>query len=135
MTDLCYQAWLLCDLAFPLLITKVYVTSMPSGPNTTEPLCLNPRTHSGTRWGAHHWWPRLWKEAQWVLEREAQRKNPQGKEELGIQPVWRDLPKSWPASRGPASPAAPTRRCIKQKRKEAERSRVAWRGRGGGCAL
>lgn len=60
--------------------------------------------------------------------------NPQGKE-LGIQPTWRDLLKSWPAPRGPESPAALTRRRLKQKRKEAERSRVARRGRGGGRAL
>lgn len=46
-----------------------------------------------------------------------------------------DLSKSWPAPRGPASPGAPTRHRPKQKRKEAERSGVARRGRGGGRAL
>lgn len=76
MTDLCYQAWLLCDVAFTVLITQVCVTSMPSGPNINEPLCLNPHCNL-MGWASPV--ARRWEEAWWVLEREVQRETPKGR--------------------------------------------------------
>lgn len=132
MTDLCYQAWLLCDLAF----SHAYHTGVcdlhaqyPIEAPLPEP--LHPQRDL-MGWASRV--ARPLREAQWVVEREAQRENPQGQEELGVQPTW-DLGLAQelanPAGSSVSRCTHPVAVLSKSERKP---SRPAWRGVGGEVA-
>lgn len=126
---MCYQAWLLCNLAFPVLITKVCVTSMPSGPNITEPLCLNPRTHSATRWGAHHWWPDSGRKLSGCWRERLRGKTRKGRNPASLAGLAQELASLAGFPRLPPHPpvAVPSK-------SERKPSGPAWRGVGGEVA-